>query len=102
MRLSQLLPPRSTKHDMVLPGGTRFETAAKAGRNWNDGTVETLPPSGSSEHTFVYSIFPYFGAMVTLWLQLINEPLPYSRGDSEYNLDVNVDTILDVFWKCPE
>lgn len=34
--------------------------------------------------------------------QLINGPLPYSRGDSEYNLDVNADTILDVFWKCPE
>ena len=40
--------------------------------------------------------------MVTPWLQLINGPLPYGRGDSEYNLDVNVDTILDVFWKCPE
>lgn len=40
--------------------------------------------------------------MVTPWLQLINGPLPYSRGDSEYNLDVNVDTILDVFWKCSE
>ena len=40
--------------------------------------------------------------MATPWLQLINGPLPYSRGDSEYNLDVNVDTILDVFWKCPE
>ena len=35
--------------------------------------------------------------MVTPWLQLINGLLPYSRGDSEYNLDVNVDTILDVF-----
>lgn len=40
--------------------------------------------------------------MVSPWLQLINGPLPYSGDDSEYNLDVNVDTILDVFWKCPE
>ena len=98
MKLSRLLSPRPTKHDMALPGGTRFETAAKTGRNWNDGTVETLPPSGSSEHYIV----SYFGAMVTPWLQLINGPLSYSRGDSEYNLDVNMDTILDEFWKCPE
>jgi len=32
---------------MASPGGTRLETALKTGRNWNDKTAETLPPSGS-------------------------------------------------------
>ena len=32
---------------MVLLGGTRFETAPKTGRNWNDGTTEPKPSSGS-------------------------------------------------------
>ena len=31
----------------MLLVGTRFETAAKTGRNWNDGTAELGPPSGN-------------------------------------------------------
>ena len=41
-------PPKLTKHDMVSPGGTWFETALKTGRNWNDGTLEPKPSSGSN------------------------------------------------------
>lgn len=33
---------------MALPGGTRFETAPKTGCNWNDGTAEPKPSSGSN------------------------------------------------------
>ena len=36
------------KHDMALPDGTRFETAPKTGRNWNDGTAELKPSSGNN------------------------------------------------------
>ena len=37
---SKFLSPRPTKHDVVVPGGTRLETAPKTGCNWNDGTAE--------------------------------------------------------------
>jgi len=35
------------KHDIVLLGGTRFETASKTEDNWNVGTVKLKPSSGS-------------------------------------------------------
>lgn len=55
MKLSQLLSPRPTKHDMALPGGTRFETAPKTGCNWNDGTAGLKPSSGSSRSGVLYN-----------------------------------------------
>ena len=49
VKLSQLLSPRPTKRDMVLPGGTRLESAPTVGCNWSDGTTEPEPSSGSRE-----------------------------------------------------
>ena len=47
LKLSQLLSPKPMKHDIVLLGGTRFETASKTEDNWNVGTVKLKPSSGS-------------------------------------------------------
>ncbi len=79
------------------------KTDDPTGVNWNGAATNERERVGAANiRSYIKYIVSYFGAMVTPWLQLINGPLPYSRGDSEYNLDVNADTILDVFWKCPE
>lgn len=44
---SKFLFLRPTKHDVVVPGGTRLETAPKTGCNWNDGTAEPALSSGN-------------------------------------------------------
>ena len=41
--MSQLLPLKPTKRDIAPFGGTRFETAAKTRRNWNDAAAELGP-----------------------------------------------------------
>ena len=61
LKLPRLLSPKLTKHDMVLLGGTRLETALKTGRNWSDETAETLPPSGNSEKRHCSSPWPAKG-----------------------------------------
>ena len=48
LRLPRLLSPKPMKHDIVLLGGTRFETASKTEDNWNVGTVKLKPSSGNS------------------------------------------------------
>lgn len=52
------MSPKPTKRDMVLLGGTRFETAPKTGRNWNDGTAEPKPSSGSRTYVLYNFIVP--------------------------------------------
>ena len=47
LRLPRLFSPKPMKHDIVLLGGTRFETASKTEDNWNVGTVKLKPSSGS-------------------------------------------------------
>ena len=47
LKLFRFSTPKPTKHDTALPDGTRFETAPKTGCNWNDGTSEPMPSSGS-------------------------------------------------------
>lgn len=47
LKLSRLLSPKPMKHDMVLLGGTRLETATKTGCNKNDGAAKPEPSSGS-------------------------------------------------------
>ena len=47
LKLPRLLSPKPTKHDMVLLGGTRFETARKNECNRSDGTAESTLSSES-------------------------------------------------------
>lgn len=47
LKLPRFLSPKPTKRDVVSSGGTRLETASKTGGNWNDGTTEPKPSSGS-------------------------------------------------------
>lgn len=54
LKLSRLLSPKPTKHDMVLPGGTRFALSLKTGCNWNDRTAEPNPSSGSNYEQSIY------------------------------------------------
>ena len=49
LKLPQLLSTKLTKHDMVLTGDTRLETAPKTRCNWNGGTAEPEPLSGDNK-----------------------------------------------------
>ena len=52
LKLSQLLSPKPTKHDMASFGGTRSVSMPKTGCNWNDGTAEPTPSSGNRLRLF--------------------------------------------------
>ncbi len=58
LRLSQLLSPKPTKRDIASFGGTRSVSMPKTGCNWNDGTAEPTPSSGSRTHVLYNVIAP--------------------------------------------